>query len=56
MTEAQIRASKRYEKKCKNFLLRCRRDKDADILGWIAEQTSANESIKTLIRREMEKK
>ena len=54
MTEAQARASKKYEKKCKNFLLRCRRDKDEDIIKWLAAQTTANDMIKRLIRRDID--
>ena len=47
---AQEEAHKRYEKKCKHFMIRLRLDSDADILRWIENQESANASIKALIR------
>lgn len=50
---AQEAAHKRYEEKCKHFMLRLRLDADADILEWLADQTSANASIKELIREKI---
>lgn len=55
-TPAQKRASKRYEDKCRMFCLRLRKDKDADVIAWLALQGSANEKIKTLIRQDILKK
>ena len=54
--EAQERAHKRYEEKCKHFMLRLRLDTDADVIEWINNQTSANASIKALIRSDIPKK
>ena len=52
---AQEEAHKRYEQKCRHFMMRLRLDNDADILEWIDNQTSANASIKALIRAQIEK-
>ena len=38
------------------FCLRLRKDKDADVIAWLALQGSANEKIKTLIRQDILKK
>ena len=54
--KAQEEAHKRYEEKCKHFMMRLRLDTDADILEWISNQTSANASIKALIRSDICKK
>lgn len=51
--EAQERAHKRYEQKCKHFMIRLRIDKDEDVINWLACQPSANEAIKKLIREDI---
>lgn len=53
VTIAQEKAHKRYEAKCKHFMLRLRLDKDEDVLNWLACQPSANEAIKKLIREDI---
>ena len=52
---AQEEAHKRYEQKCRHFMMRLRIDNDSDIIDWIDNQTSANASIKALIRAQIEK-
>lgn len=52
-TPAQKKASKKYEDKCRMFCLRLRKDKDADVIAWLARQSSANERIKMLIRQDI---
>lgn len=52
---AQEEAHKRYEQKCKHFMIRLRIDKDEDVLAWLASQPSANEAVKKLIRDDIMK-
>lgn len=51
--DAQKEAIKRYCSKCKQFCLRFRKDKEADLIEWLGQQPSASESIKRLIRRDI---
>lgn len=51
--QSQKDAIKRYSAKCKQFCLRFRKDKDADLIIWLDNQRSASESIKRLIRRDI---
>lgn len=54
--DSQKEAIKRYTAKCKQFCLRLRKDKDADLICWLDSQSSASESIKRLIRQDIAKK
>lgn len=49
-TKAEKDSQKRYEAKCRHFMIRLRLDKDEDIIEWLAFQPSANERLKELIR------
>ena len=49
-TKAEKDSQKRYEAKCRHFMIRLRLDKDEDIIEWLSFQTSANERLKELIR------
>lgn len=46
---------KKYDDKCKKFIMRLRKDNDADIIAWLAAQASASAEIKRLIREEIQK-
>lgn len=53
-TKAEKESQKRYEAKCRHFMIRLRLDKDEDIIKWLSFQTSANERLKELIREDIE--
>lgn len=50
MTESLKRAQKKYNKRCRQFSMRLRRDKDDDLIRWIDETDNATAKIKELIR------
>ncbi len=52
-TKAEKDSQKRYEAKCRHFMIRLRLDKDEDVIEWLSNQESANERVKELIRRDM---
>lgn len=52
-TKAEKDSQKRYEAKCRHFMIRLRLDKDEDIIEWLSFQTSANERLKELIRQDI---
>jgi len=52
-TKAERESQKRYEAKCRHFMIRLRLDKDEDIIDWLAFQPSANERLKELIREDI---
>ena len=52
-TKAEKESQKRYEAKCRHFMIRLRLDKDEDIIDWLAFQPSANERLKELIREDI---
>ena len=52
-TKAEKDSQKRYEAKCRHFMIRLRLDKDEDIIEWLAFQPSANERLKELIREDI---
>ena len=52
-TKAEKDSQKRYEAKCRHFMIRLRLDKDDDIIEWLSFQTSANERLKELIRQDI---
>lgn len=56
MTEALKRAQANYQKKCRNFTMRLRKDKDADIIKWLEETENPSSTIKALIRSDIPKK
>lgn len=49
-SKAEKDSQKRYEAKCRHFMIRLRLDKDEDIIKWLSFQPSANERLKELIR------
>jgi hypothetical protein len=49
-TKAEKESQRRYEAKCRHFMIRLRLDKDEDIIKWLSFQSSANERLKELIR------
>lgn len=54
-SKAQREAAKRYEAKCKHFIIRLRYGIDEDIIRWLAEQENASLAVKDLIRNNFEK-
>ena len=56
MTEALKRAQANYRKNCRNFTMRLRKDKDADIIRWLEETENPSVTIKALIRSDIPKK
>lgn len=55
MTDSLKRAQENYRKKCKQFTMRLRKDKDADIIRWLAETENPSSTIKALIRADIPK-
>lgn len=54
-SKAQREAAKRYEAKCKHFIIRLRYGIDEDIIRWLAEQENASQAVKDLIRNNFDK-
>lgn len=54
MTEAQLRAQKRYQKRAiAQILVKLHRENDADIIERLAQEPSKNGYIKALIRADI---
>ena len=51
MTEAQIKAQARYNKKLKMVCIKLNPDKDADIIAILETKKNKSEYIKALIRK-----
>ena len=49
-TESLKRAQDNYQKKCRHFCMRLRRDNDADIIEWLESTKNPSSQIKDMIR------
>ena len=56
MNDARKRAMKKYEQKCRHFMIRLNLEEDADIVEWLDQQASGNAAIKALIRQNISRK
>lgn len=49
-SESLKRAQEKYQSKCKNYAMRLRLDKDADIIEWLNSTNNPSSQIKDMIR------